>query len=152
MRKGGNNYEDELYEDDYYDDDYYNDEDDYYEEEEIEYKTKNKTKNKTPANIKAQKVTTTTNKQPPQPKPEINQPPKKTTTESKESKTKTDLNSIKYPKISYKINNKKNERNDINIVIIGHVDSGKSTLMGHLLYLLGEIDKKSLQDTSKSFK
>jgi elongation factor 1 alpha-like protein len=153
MRKGGNNYEDELYEDDYYDDDDdYNYEDDYYEEEEIEYKTKNKTKNKTPANIKAQKVTTTTNKQPPQPKPEINQPPKKTTTESKESKTKTDLNSIKYPKISYKINNKKNERNDINIVIIGHVDSGKSTLMGHLLYLLGEIDKKSLQNTSKSFK
>ena len=151
MRKGGNNYEDELYEDDYYDDDeYYNDEDDYYEEEEIEYKTKNKTKNKTPANIKAQKVTTTTNKQPPQPKPEINQPPKKTT--SSEPKIKTDLNSIKYPKISYKINNKKNERNDINIVIIGHVDSGKSTLMGHLLYLLGEIDKKSLQNTSKSFK
>jgi elongation factor 1 alpha-like protein len=28
----------------------------------------------------------------------------------------------------------------MNIVIIGHVDSGKSTLMGHLLVLLGKVN------------
>lgn len=30
----------------------------------------------------------------------------------------------------------------INLVVIGHVDAGKSTLMGHLLYLLGFVSKK----------
>ena len=29
----------------------------------------------------------------------------------------------------------------INMVIIGHVDAGKSTLTGHLLYALGEVGK-----------
>lgn len=29
----------------------------------------------------------------------------------------------------------------INLVIIGHVDSGKSTLMGHLLLKMGRVDK-----------
>jgi elongation factor 1 alpha-like protein len=28
---------------------------------------------------------------------------------------------------------------DVNMVIIGHVDAGKSTLMGHLLHKLGVI-------------
>lgn len=27
----------------------------------------------------------------------------------------------------------------LNLVIIGHVDSGKSTLMGHLLFILGKV-------------
>lgn len=30
----------------------------------------------------------------------------------------------------------------INLVVIGHVDAGKSTLMGHLLYNLGNVSKK----------
>ena len=32
----------------------------------------------------------------------------------------------------------------INLVVIGHVDAGKSTLMGHLLYLLGFVSKKTI--------
>eukprot|EP01135_Chromosphaera_perkinsii_P004444 Nk52_evm22s281 gene=Nk52_evmTU22s281 len=32
----------------------------------------------------------------------------------------------------------------LNLVVIGHVDAGKSTMMGHLLYLLGEVDKRSM--------
>ena len=32
-------------------------------------------------------------------------------------------------------------QNHINIVVIGHVDSGKSTTTGHLIYKLGGIDK-----------
>jgi len=32
----------------------------------------------------------------------------------------------------------------LNLVVCGHVDAGKSTLMGHLLYLLGYVDKKQM--------
>ncbi|KAK6640056.1 hypothetical protein RUM43_008333 [Polyplax serrata] len=32
----------------------------------------------------------------------------------------------------------------LHMVVIGHVDAGKSTLMGHLLYALGEVNKKTL--------
>ncbi|KAI3634308.1 hypothetical protein MIR68_007912 [Amoeboaphelidium protococcarum] len=38
----------------------------------------------------------------------------------------------------------KEKKPHINLVIIGHVDAGKSTLMGHLLYLLGEVDAKTM--------
>lgn len=37
----------------------------------------------------------------------------------------------------------------MNIVIIGHVDSGKSTLTGHLLYKLGEVSKNQLRKNEK---
>ncbi|KAF0409678.1 P-loop containing nucleoside triphosphate hydrolase protein [Gigaspora margarita] len=41
----------------------------------------------------------------------------------------------------------------LNLVVIGHVDAGKSTLMGHLLYLLGEVNEKAMRqyerDSSK---
>uniref|UniRef100_A0A6J0SJX7 HBS1-like protein n=1 Tax=Pogona vitticeps TaxID=103695 RepID=A0A6J0SJX7_9SAUR len=32
----------------------------------------------------------------------------------------------------------------LNLVVIGHVDAGKSTLMGHLLYLLGHVNKRTM--------
>ncbi|XP_064604526.1 HBS1-like protein isoform X1 [Liolophura sinensis] len=32
----------------------------------------------------------------------------------------------------------------INLVVIGHVDAGKSTLMGHLLYQLGAVNKRTM--------
>lgn len=32
----------------------------------------------------------------------------------------------------------------LNLVVIGHVDAGKSTLMGHLLYRLGDVSRKSM--------
>ncbi|CAL5990963.1 Elongation_factor 1-alpha [Hexamita inflata] len=31
-------------------------------------------------------------------------------------------------------------KNHINIVVIGHVDNGKSTLAGHLIYKYGDIE------------
>lgn len=34
-----------------------------------------------------------------------------------------------------------NEKIHINIMVIGHVDSGRSTTTGHLIYKLGGIDK-----------
>ena len=33
----------------------------------------------------------------------------------------------------------------INIIVIGHVDSGKSTTTGHLLYKLGEYDERTIE-------
>lgn len=38
----------------------------------------------------------------------------------------------------------KNSKGQINLVVIGHVDAGKSTLMGHLLYLLGNVSKRAM--------
>ncbi|CAG8709218.1 4391_t:CDS:10, partial [Acaulospora morrowiae] len=37
------------------------------------------------------------------------------------------------------------EKLPLNLVVIGHVDAGKSTLMGHLLYLLGEVNEKTMK-------
>ena len=46
-----------------------------------------------------------------------------------------------------KIDDSKN--NDINMVIIGHVDAGKSTLMGHLLHLLGYVGHQEIRKNEK---
>ena len=46
----------------------------------------------------------------------------------------------------------KDEKPIVNLVVIGHVDSGKSTLMGHLLYLMGEIDDRTLTKYEKESK
>ncbi|XP_061097410.1 HBS1-like protein isoform X2 [Conger conger] len=44
----------------------------------------------------------------------------------------------------------------LNLVVIGHVDAGKSTLMGHVLYLLGNVNKRTMhkyeQDSKKAGK
>jgi elongation factor 1-alpha len=37
------------------------------------------------------------------------------------------------------------EKPHLNIVVIGHVDHGKSTTMGHLLYLTGNIDERTMK-------
>eukprot|EP00730_Choanoeca_flexa_P008745 TRINITY_DN12531_c7_g1_i1.p1 TRINITY_DN12531_c7_g1~~TRINITY_DN12531_c7_g1_i1.p1 ORF type:complete len:591 (+),score=190.04 TRINITY_DN12531_c7_g1_i1:126-1898(+) len=36
-------------------------------------------------------------------------------------------------------------REHLNIVFIGHVDAGKSTIGGHLMYLTGNVDKRTLE-------
>lgn len=41
------------------------------------------------------------------------------------------------------------EKLHINIVVIGHVDSGKSTTTGHLIYKLGGIDKRAIEKFEK---
>ena len=41
------------------------------------------------------------------------------------------------------------EKVHINIVVIGHVDSGKSTTTGHLIYKLGGIDKRTIEKFEK---
>ncbi|KAI9298597.1 hypothetical protein K502DRAFT_334134 [Neoconidiobolus thromboides FSU 785] len=37
------------------------------------------------------------------------------------------------------------QKPNINLVIVGHVDSGKSTLMGHILYQVGKVDERTMK-------
>ncbi|OZJ06376.1 hypothetical protein BZG36_00737 [Bifiguratus adelaidae] len=41
--------------------------------------------------------------------------------------------------------NKRQGKPSLNLVVIGHVDAGKSTLMGHLLYELGQVSERTLK-------
>ncbi len=41
------------------------------------------------------------------------------------------------------------EKIHINVVVIGHVDSGKSTTTGHLIYKCGGIDKRAIEKFEK---
>lgn len=41
------------------------------------------------------------------------------------------------------------EKNHLNLVVIGHVDSGKSTSTGHLIYKCGGIDKRTIEKFEK---
>ncbi len=41
------------------------------------------------------------------------------------------------------------EKTHINIVVIGHVDSGKSTTTGHLIFKCGGIDKRAIEKFEK---
>ena len=41
------------------------------------------------------------------------------------------------------------DKTHINIVVIGHVDSGKSTSTGHLIYKCGGIDKRTIEKFEK---
>jgi len=41
------------------------------------------------------------------------------------------------------------EKGHVNVVVIGHVDSGKSTTTGHLIYKCGGIDKRTIEKFEK---
>ena len=43
----------------------------------------------------------------------------------------------------------KKEKCNLNVVVIGHVDSGKSTSTGHLIYKCGGIDKRTIEKYEK---
>lgn len=172
MKKGKKNYDDDIYEEDeYYDDDedYY---DDYYEEEEVKPKknpNKNKnqisnTQNKNQQNNKNQpkdnklelskkesNVSSLTLSSPSSSSISISQSSKEIKEKEKSIKSIKDLNNIdSYPIIDYGTKySSQEEKPTINLVIIGHVDSGKSTMIGHLLELLNVINKKDFQKKYK---
>ena len=43
----------------------------------------------------------------------------------------------------------KKEKTHINIVVVGHVNSGKSTTTGHLIYKCGGMDKRTIEKSEK---
>merc|ERR1739848_473823 len=49
----------------------------------------------------------------------------------------------------YRHGGKDKENGHINIVVIGHVDSGKSTTTGHLIYKCGGIDERTIEKFEK---
>lgn len=42
------------------------------------------------------------------------------------------------------------EKTHVNMVVIGHVDSGKSTTTGHLVYKCGGVDQRRLEKFEKA--
>jgi peptide chain release factor subunit 3 len=44
------------------------------------------------------------------------------------------------------------EKENMNIIFIGHVDAGKSTIGGHLMYLTGQVDKRTLEKYEREAK
>ena len=44
------------------------------------------------------------------------------------------------------------EKLHINLVVIGYVDSGKSTSTGHIIYKCGGIDKRTIEKFEKDLK
>ena len=69
----------------------------------------------------------------------------------KQIKSLKDLNKLEsYPKIDYGSQySPKEEKPTIHLVIIGHVDSGKSTMIGHILLLLNLINEKDFKKKLK---
>jgi len=43
-------------------------------------------------------------------------------------------------------------KDHVNVIFIGHVDAGKSTIGGHLLYLTGQVDKRTLEKYEREAK
>ena len=61
-----------------------------------------------------------------------------------------DVLNVALPDVEYvKDLNMDDSKRAINLVIIGHVDSGKSTLTGNLLYSLGEVDNREMHKLTK---
>merc|ERR1712100_660590 len=54
-----------------------------------------------------------------------------------------------YKKYLYKLKMPKGEKTHVNLVVIGHVDAGKSTSTGHLIYKCGGIDKRTIEKFEK---
>jgi elongation factor 1 alpha-like protein len=66
---------------------------------------------------------------------EIKKTPRKAVKQMGEARRKEILNKIKEaPK----------GKDHLNMIVIGHVDAGKSTLMGHMLFLKGYVSQKTL--------
>ncbi|XP_054159209.1 eukaryotic peptide chain release factor GTP-binding subunit ERF3A-like [Oppia nitens] len=50
------------------------------------------------------------------------------------------------------VSDESNKKNHMNMVFIGHVDAGKSTIGGQLLYLTGMVDKRTLEKYEREAK
>lgn len=77
----------------------------------------------------------------------IETPKKSELSEYTSSSTPTPLKQVLMRKSEFNVSEEyKKSRGDdkeaLNLIVIGHVDSGKSTLMGHLLFQLGQVSQK----------
>ncbi|KAJ3102983.1 translation termination factor GTPase eRF3 [Phlyctochytrium bullatum] len=77
---------------------------------------------------------------------EMKAPKKKGETEAKPVEVVPEINDDEF------FPTDKNEKEHVNIVFIGHVDAGKSTMGGHLLFLTGMVDKRTMEKYEKEAK
>jgi hypothetical protein len=64
------------------------------------------------------------------------------------SRTSSNSSFKKVPRVDVKAEfekRKQEQKENLNLVVVGHVDAGKSTIMGHLLYLLEEVDDRKMK-------
>ena len=91
----------------------------------------------------------------PAPKEEVTAPPKAKET-SKPKKTKKEPAAEQKKKVVEKIPvtdaPDPDPRSHINVVFIGHVDAGKSTISGQILYLTGQVDQRTIEKFEKEAK
>lgn len=75
--------------------------------------------------------------------PEV--PPEEDTDQARSAETNKQRTAAKNrEKVQEEYDRRQKGKTLLNLVVIGHVDAGKSTLMGHLLYRLGDVSKKSM--------
>lgn len=70
--------------------------------------------------------------------------------EDSEDEDSEDVEPVK--KIKQPLGVPKVRKEHLNVVFIGHVDAGKSTIGGHLLYLTGMVDKRTLEKYEREAK
>ena len=80
----------------------------------------------------------------PQPTHKLSSPPKEQSSDMASITQKLDLIS---DDVAFA-----NSKEHVNLVFIGHVDAGKSTMGGHLLYLTGMVDKRTMEKYEREAK
>ena len=94
----------------------------------------------------------------PAPKEEVTAPPKAKEEpepkqkKNKEKKQKSATEKKAVEKIPVTDAPDPDPRNHINVVFIGHVDAGKSTISGQILYLTGQVDQRTIEKFEKEAK
>lgn len=93
----------------------------------------------------------------PEPKETVPEPVKVSTPEPKEPKENVQVQNVKSDFSSKRSNSQdfevpKDIKEHLNIVFIGHVDAGKSTMGGQILYLTGMVDKRTLDKLEREAK
>ncbi|KAJ3216590.1 translation termination factor GTPase eRF3 [Dinochytrium kinnereticum] len=89
----------------------------------------------------------------PKPNPKVTEAPKE-----KEKKEKRPVEEEKPKEVVPEVNEDEffpeeaGAKEHVNIVFIGHVDAGKSTMGGHILFLTGMVDKRTLEKYEKEAK
>eukprot|EP00800_Vazella_pourtalesii_P013777 TRINITY_DN3364_c0_g1_i1.p1 TRINITY_DN3364_c0_g1~~TRINITY_DN3364_c0_g1_i1.p1 ORF type:complete len:657 (+),score=165.36 TRINITY_DN3364_c0_g1_i1:57-2027(+) len=90
---------------------------------------------------------------PPHPETKHRKPRKERDDQEVRQKPHNKHAATKYPKIKPSIKKEGiDSKENVNILFIGHVDAGKSTIGGHLMYLTGMVDKRTLEKYEKEAK
>lgn len=69
-----------------------------------------------------------------------------------EEESDEDEEEVPKPPIKPPSSSTEDKRDHVNVVFIGHVDAGKSTIGGHLMYLTGMVDKRTLEKYEREAK